>query len=663
MGQLGKSVLAAASLLVPLLAHAQQPAKAPARPLAPLFDAAGLTKACDGALARARKEIAAMAAKTGGAGIFDEWNRLSIGLENVGDPIYLLGEVDPDKAVRDAAEPCLQKYTTFNTELFQNEKLYARVKAAKPATPHQAKLRKDLLDGFEDAGVALAPEKRARAKQIFDKLEELRQVFDRNVRDDATKVAFTAAEMEGMPPAYMKAHEAKKDSSGNYVLDLKYPSYIPFMQNAKSEAARKRYYVAKLNEGGPRNLELLEQIFTLRKELAGLYGLPSYAHYVLRRRMVEKPDVVFKFLGDVKAAVADLEKKEVEELRAEKAKDLDRPLADTKLERWDVSYYQERVKRSRYSVDQQKLRAYFPTDKSIEYVFAVSQRLYGVRFQEVKVKAWHPDVRYFDVLDAKSGKFLSGFYLDLFPREGKYNHAAAFSLRGSSLVAGRTPMSALVTNFNREGLDHRELETLMHEFGHVLHRVLSRTDYVDSVSTKRDFVEAPSQMFEEWARREQPLALFEKVCPSCPHLTAAEIERLDSARKYGQGIQYARQWLYASFDMALSTEPQAPLPLWKKLESGTPLGYVEGTSFPSAFSHIAGSGYAAGYYGYMWSEVLALDMLTPFKKDMLDPKVGARYRENILSQGGQREEMQSVRSFLGRDPSSDAFFAEITGRR
>ena len=656
-------LIVAAGLAAALAAHAQQAAKAPARPLVQLYDAAGVTKACEGALAAARKSVAAMEAKPGPGTIFDEWNRLQIAVDAPLSDIYLLGEVHPDKAVRDAAEPCLQKYTTFGTELFQSEKLFARVKAAKPANAHQAKLKKDLVEGFEDSGVALPPERRARAKQIFDKLEELRQVFDRNVRDDPTKVTFTPAEMEGMPPAWLKQHEPKRDASGNYVLDLKYPSYIPFLQNAKSEAARKRYYFAKLNEGGAANLDLLDEIFRLRKELAGLYDLPSYAHYVLRRRMVERPEVVFKFLGDVKAAVTELEKKEIEELRAEKARDLDRPLADTKLERWDVSYYQERVRRTRYSVDQQKLRAYFPTDKSIDFVFAVSQQLYGVKFSEVKVPVWHPDVRYFDVLDAKTGAFLSGFYLDLFPREGKYNHAAAFGQRNASRVAGRTPLSALVTNFDRQGLDHRELETLMHEFGHVLHKVLSRTDYADHGSVKRDFVEAPSQMYEEWARREQPLALFKQVCPSCPQLTPTEIERLESARKYGQGIRYARQWLYASFDMALSTEPQPPLALWKRLESATPLGYAEGTSFPSAFSHIAGSGYAAGYYGYMWSEVIALDMLSPFKKNMLDPQVGMRYRNTILAQGGQQEEMQEVRNFLGREPSSDAFFEEITGRR
>jgi len=179
---------------------------------------------------------------------------------------------------------------------------------------------------------------------------------------------------------------------------------------------------------------------------------------------------------------------------------------------------------------------------------------------------------------------------------------------------------------------------------------------------KGDFVEAPSQMYEEWARREQPLELFKQVCPGCPHLTHDEIERLEAARRYGQGTRYARQWQYATFDMDLSTNPQPPLELWKKIESASPLGYVEGTMFPSSFSHIA-SNYGAGYYGYMWSEVLALDMLTPFRKNMLDPAVGRRYRDTILANGGQEEEMALVKRFLGRAPNSDAFFAEITGKR
>ena len=251
---------AALAAAFPLLCAAA-PNAASQRPLMPVYDdPAKLTQACERVLERGRKALAAMAKRSGGAGFFQEWNRLQIGLEDT-NPMYLLGEVHPDKAVRDAAEPCLQKATTLNTEIFQDERLFRRVQAAKPVNAVQRKLKKDLVEGFEDSGVALPPEKRRRAKEIFDKLEELRQAYDRNVRDDPTKVAFTPAEMEGLPEAYLKMHEKSRDKDGNYVLGLDYPSYLPFMQNARQETARRRYYVAKLNEGGAKNLELLEEIF------------------------------------------------------------------------------------------------------------------------------------------------------------------------------------------------------------------------------------------------------------------------------------------------------------------------------------------------------------------------------------------------------------------
>jgi len=653
------ATLAAAAALSPLAGLA---APQPAPALMTLYDAPGITRACDEGIARAQALIRQMGAKKGAGAIFDEWNRLAIVIEDTVNTVYLLGNVSPDKAVRDAAEPCLQKYTTLQADLFQDEKLFARVNAAQPMNPHQAKFKKDLVEGFEDTGVALPPDKRKRAKEIFEKIEELRQAFDRNIRDDPTRVTFKPEDLAGMPESYLKAHAP--DANGNIVLALDYPSYLPFLQNAKSEEARKRYYMAKLNQGGAKNLDLLLEIFQLRKELAGLYGLPSFADYALRRKMVGSPEVVNKFLADVKSAVTDLETKEVDDLRRVKAQDVQLPVVGMKVYRWDVPYYSEMVRKVRFKVDQEKLRQYFPTDKAVEYTFLVSQTLYGVKFVEQKVPVWHPDVRYFDVVDAKTGKFISGFYLDLFPREGKYNHAAAFPIRGVSRLAKRTPLAALVTNFDREGLNHDELQTLMHEFGHVLHGVLSQADYNPHAGTsvKGDFVEAPSQMFEEWARREQPLELFKKVCPDCPHLTKEEIAQLEAARRYGQGIRYARQWLYAAYDMALSVDPRPPLAVWKSLEGATPLGYVEGTSFPSSFSHIANN-YAAGYYGYMWSEVIALDMLSPFKKNMLDPAVGARYRTAILAQGGQEEEMNQVKHFLGRAPSNEAFFQEITGKR
>jgi thimet oligopeptidase len=223
----------------------------------------------------------------------------------------------------------------------------------------------------------------------------------------------------------------------------------------------------------------------------------------------------------------------------------------------------------------------------------------------------------------------------------------------------------LVTNFNRDGLDQNELETLFHEFGHVLHGVLSQTRYLLHAGTavRRDFVEAPSQMYEEWARRPESLKLFNETCPSCKPIDLKLVERMDAARRFGQGVKYARQRLFATYDMALASEkPGDPMDVWVAMESKTIVGHVQGSQFPGTFGHIVG-GYAAGYYGYMWSEVLALDMLSPFGDNLMNPKVGRRYRDIVLANGGQVAPMQLVKQFLGREPSPEAFFQEITGQR
>lgn len=634
----------------------------PERALMTILDAPGVTSGCESGLARVRSMIAAMEAKSGAQGFLVEWNDLQIAIEEAVYPIANLGNLHPDKAVRDAAEPCLQKFSTLSTEIFQSEELHARLKPVRAANAREEKLKKNLGEGFEDSGVALPPQRRTRAREIFTQLEKLRQDFERNVRDDKTRVGFTAGELAGVDPAWLA--KQKREADGGYSLPLDEPPYVMVMTNARSEPARQRYFVARSNKGGMKNLAILDEAYKLRRELAGLYGLPSFADFVLRRRMAGSPRVVAKFLDDVHAAIASVERRELDELGAEKRKESGNP--EAKLARWDLSYYQEKVRKGRFAVDQEKYRKYFPTGKSVEFAMLVAETLYGVKFREVKdVPVWHPEVRYYDMLDAKTGAYRAGLYIDLYPREGKRNGAWHSGVRRVSTLAGRKPYSVLATNFSREGLNQRERETLLHEFGHALHAMLSQAEYSAQAGTavKRDFVEAPSQMFEEWIRREQPLALMKKVCAECPQLTRADIERLEEARRYGQAIHYAAQWTYATLDMRLSTDPRPILEVWKAIEGATPLGHVEGTYRPASFAHIAGSGYASGYYGYMYSEVIGLDLLSPFKRDMLDPAVGARYRDTILAQGGQVEEMDMVRKFLGRDPSSEAFFAELTGTR
>ena len=652
-----------ANFLALFVAAVLPAAAQPAGPLLTMLDPAGVTRSCDEALATAREMTAKMEAGSGGAGFLEDWNRLQIAIDDRIYPIANLGNLHPDKAVRDAAEPCLQKLTAFSADLFQSEKLYARVRAIEPASAAEAKLKKNLIEGYEDSGVTLPADKRARAKEISTRLEQIRQAFERGIREDPTKLRYTAADLAGVPQSFLASRKAEAD--GTWLLKPDAPTYDTVMTNARQEETRRRMYLAYVGRGGEQNLKLLDEAYRLRQELAALYGLPTYAHYVQRRRMVGSPEVVQKFLSEVKATVADVERAELAVLGQAKARETGKPLAETRINRWDTAYYSNAVRRERFAVDMEKTRKYFPTRKAVDYAMLVAETLYGIRFAEGKAPAWHPDVRYFDIHDGTSGKFIANIYLDLYPRDGKRSGAWAAGVRRASTLAGRTPTSVLATNFNREGLSHREMETLMHEFGHVLHGVLSTARYVTQAGTavKRDFVEAPSQMFEEWVRREEALSLFRKVCPECPVLSKDEIERLNAARRFGQGMQYSGQHLLASFDMALSTQPDDPLKVWKRLEAEELQGTTDFTLRPASFAHVAGSGYAAGYYGYMWSEVIGLDLLSAFDKDMLDPKVGARYRETILAQGGQEEEMDMVRKFLGRAPSNKAFLEEISGKR
>lgn len=635
----------------------------PSHPGLPVWNATQLTRACDDGLAelaRLRTQLQQPASHW-----LSDWNTLQITQENIEGPVYLLSNVSPDAEVRRAADACLIQYNALSTALFQDASLYRALVAVQPADAVDAKLKKDLLEGFEDTGVTLPPEKRTRMKDILARLEIIRQAFERNLRDDKTRLTFAPAEVDGLPARYLA--QKQRDAQGHYLLGFEYPDYIPFMENARNAEARRRYQFAFSNRGGARNLELLDETTRLRHEMARLFDLPSYAHYVARRRMVGQPAVVHQFLGEVMQAVRETEQRDLEELRATKAADRGQPLDKIQLERWDVAYYQERLKQQRYAIDQEALRRYFPTDASIAWIMQVSGTLYGIEFRPVSRPNWHADVRAYEVIEQKSGELLGGIYLDLFPRDGKFTHAAAFGVRGASRLAGRTPISVLVTNFNRQGLSFDELETLVHEFGHLMHGVLSRTRYVDQAGThvERDFVEAPSQMYEEWARRLESVRLLHDFCKDqgCPAVDADMMQRLNAARNFGRGIRYARQHLYASYDMALYAEHPAPArATWARMEAATPLGHVAETAFPAQFEHII-RGYAAGYYGYMWSEVLALDMLSVYGDNLMNPVVGQRFRQAILERGGEQQSGDMVRAFLGRAPSPQAFFAEIRGVR
>jgi thimet oligopeptidase len=593
--------------------------------------------------------------------VFDAWDRAAIVLEDAFGPISILNSVHPEKAVRDAGDDALVAESTFMTELFQNEAFYERVRRVAPHSSAQKQLQKDLIESFEDSGVSLPPEKRARFVAISERLTELAQEFAKNIRDNPTRVRFAPEECDGAPQSWSERQQ--RDDGGNIVVGFDSPDYVPFMMNVHDDEARRRYYIAYNTRGTPRNLEIMDEIVALRKEIADLYDLPSFAHYVTRRRMVENPETVRKFLDEVRSVVTEAELRDLGELAEVKAKLRGVNVERANISRWDLSYYRERLREQRYAIDQEALREYLPTTPSVSWMLDISERLYGIRFEEARVPVWHESVIYYDVRDAETGAFIGGIYLDLYPREGKYKHAAAWPVRGVSTKAGRRPISVLVTNLNREGLTHDELETLLHEFGHVLHGVLATTEYVTHAGTsvERDFVEAPSQMYEEWASHMESLSLMRMHCSACPAIDEELVQRLVAAKKFGSGIDFGRQLLYASFDMALASEdPGKCLEVWKAMEGATPMGHVDGTAFPGTFEHIA-SGYAAGYYGYMWAKVIALDMVSAFGADLMNGTTGRRFRQMILARGSEEPARNIVEAFLGRAVSSEAFFQRIRG--
>lgn len=629
-----------------------------------VIDVQQIVPGCDATLALRRAMMAAMEARSGPDGILEEFNALSIAAGSFDDPLSVLQNAAPDKATRDAAQACLDRLAPFGTELFQSEKIYARVASFEPKDEQDRGYREQLIEAFEDTGVTLPPMKRARAKRIQDEINTLELQFGANVNDVATTVAVTPAETAGLPDSLLRSLE--QDERGDYRITLDFPVYEPFLRLAQSEEARRRVWTAYQNRAGLPNLHLMDQALALRHELAQLYGYPDYASFSLRRKMAATPQAVTRFLDSVKSAVEAVELRDLDDLRREKATLLGLPRDAVRVERWDVAFLQNRIEQTRFDVDQESLRSYFPTEGAVRYVVRLAETLYGIRFAaRSDVAVWSPDVRYYEVRDVlpdgRDGPLLGGIYLDLFPREGKFKHAAAFGVRSGSVLAGQTPIKALICNLDPNGLTHVELETLLHEFGHILHGVLSRARYADQsgTSVRLDFVEVPSQMFEEWGRRSQPLALFAQVCPQSPQLTAEQVARLDDARRFGAGLRYARQWLYASYDMALHTGPVKPaLATWTEFERASPLGHVDGTMMPASFGHLMG-GYEAGYYSYMWAEVLALDMLSAFRGNLLDPAVGHRYRQWILEPGGSRPPEELAEGFLGRKPDAEAFYEEI----
>jgi thimet oligopeptidase len=570
----------------------------------------------------------------------------------------LAQEVSPDEAMRNAAEKCGQDASALGTEISLDRGVYDAIVALDLAKADDATkyLVKQTLSDFRRAGVDRDDATRAHVKALNDELTKIGQDFNKNIAKGVRTATFSPEELDGLPDDYKKAHVPGAD--GKIVLNTSYPDYIPFMKYAKSSAARERFYRAYNQRAYPENMDVLDRMVAKRYELATLLGYKNWADYATENKMIGNAQNASDFIAKITAAAEPRMKADYDEL-LEVAKSVDPAATDIKP--WDSAYYNERLLATKYSFDSQSVRPYFEYTRVKDGLFQIVSKMYGVELRPAKdAKVWHSSVEAYDIYDGK--KLLGRIYLDMFPRANKFSHAANFFL-----TPGRAgtylPEAALVCNFSDPSkgpalMEKSDVTTFFHEFGHTVHLIFAGQPKWSGYSFQWDFIEAPSQMFEEWTNTPSTLQLFAKHYQTGEPIPAELVKRLRRAQEVGKGLGVRRQMSLAALSLNLYDRSPKDLNTDEMtqmvIEKYTPFKYVPGTHFQTAFGHL--EGYSAFYYTYMWSLVIARDILTEFEKDgLMNPAVAMKYRKDILEPGASKPAAELVTKFLNRPYNFDAY--------
>ncbi|KAK3082303.1 hypothetical protein LTS18_007859 [Coniosporium uncinatum] len=618
--------------------------------------------------------------------------------------------VSTDKALRDASTEAEKLMDDFGIESSMREDVFQRVDAAlkkgeKLDPESQRLLEKDHKSYIRmGLGVPAGP-KRDRFKEIKKRLSELSITFQKALNEENGALWFTPEELDGVPEdVLLTLQKGEGENEGKLRLTFKYPDLFPTLKYAKSSAVRQKLFVENENKCNS-NVELFKEAVVLRDEAARILGYNNHAEFRIEDKMAKTPKTVDDFLGDLRTRLAPGGKKEIEKLLELKKEDMKSRGQDDKFDGryylWDHRYYDRLMLEKDYQLDHQKISEYFPLTSTIQGMLNIFEELFGMVFVELtgadrdKVSetgkgsdiAWHEDVQVFSVWDSEDegNEFVGFLYLDLFPRDGKYGHAANFGLQpGYTDENGkrRYPATALVCNFSKPTpkkpslLKHDEVVTLFHELGHGIHDLVARTTYsrFHGTSTVRDFVEAPSQMLENWCWTPSQLKSLSKHYETGESIPDELIHNLIRTKHVNDALFNLRQLHFGTFDMMVH-EPKTHADIEKlpisetynklrkdisKLDGMEALGSTwDWGNGQATFGHLIG-GYDAGYYGYLSSQVYSADMFySVFEKDPMNAKEGRRYRHTVLERGGSQEEMQTLEDFLGRKPSTEAFYREL----
>ncbi len=591
-----------------------------------------------------------------------------------------INSAETNEAWQQANEEVLPVLNDFYNDIWQNQELFKRVKAVKNSTkPETLNTEQQMLldktyKSFVRNGADLNKKKQNQLKKIDQNLTRLKLQFNKNLLNDtnAYKLVVTdETKLEGLPESYKETARrlAQEQKTEGWLFTLQAPSYVPFMKYIKNRELRKEmalaYGARSFKNNDNNNSQIVLDIARLRKERARLLGYDTHAQYVLEERMAQNPDKVLNFLDQLYQAAYPQAQKNLEQLKKLARKDG----IDT-LEKWDVSYYMNILKKQTLDLDEQKLKVYFPLEQVLQGIFDIARKLYGLTFKETdKIDKYHPEVKTFEVFDDKND-FLAILYTDFYPRPGKRQGAwkTAYKPQWQKDGVNARPHISIVTNFSRPTdntpalLNFNEVTTLFHEFGHALHGMLAQTTYpgLSGTNVYWDFVELPSQIMENWAYEKEALDLFAKHYQTGESIPENYIKSIKKSLQFMEGYATNRQLSFGYLDMGWhhQFDPQTHTDVSafekEKMAKTQILPYHPANNMSVAFSHIFPGGYAAGYYSYKWAEVLDADAFEFFKEKGIFNKEVAQKFKQLLAAGGTRHPMDLYKAFRGREPKVDA---------